>query len=148
MDAIHDWLVSLNLNEQVISATENFIGALAILAVAFLANFIAKKIILNVVTLGIRKSRIDWDDVFLDSGVFTRLSHIVPAIAINWLVPLLFGKSPEMLRFTHIAVNIYLIAIVLWVIDAILNAVLAIYERIGRARASAEGIHPGGKVGF
>lgn len=134
MEVYHNWLLGLNLGDSTIHVIESITGILLILLVSLLANLLAKKLILSMVTMVIRKSRVQWDDVFLDSGVFSRLSHIAPAIVINWLVPLFFSRDPEVLRFTHIAVNIYLISIVLWVIDAILNAVLTIYDRFERAK--------------
>jgi len=134
MELLHNWLLGLNLAESTIRWIESTTGILFIILVSFLANILARKIILSMVTMVIRKSRIQWDDVFLDSGVFARLSHIAPAIVINWLVPLLFADSSEFVRFAHIAVNIYLVTIVLWVIDAVLNAFLSIYDRHERAK--------------
>ena len=45
-------------------------------------KFIAKAVILKVVTRIVKKSKSQWDDIFLEQKVFRRLSHFAPALVI------------------------------------------------------------------
>jgi miniconductance mechanosensitive channel len=65
----------------------------------------------------------------LDSGVFTRLSHLAPALVINTFGPGVLGGTPRVLAGVHGAVTIYLIFIWLSVLFALLNAVQLISDK-------------------
>lgn len=58
---------------------------LIVLALAWLSNIIAKAIIKTIVIRVVRRTASVWDDIFLEQKVFTRLSHLAPALVI-WLM--------------------------------------------------------------
>ncbi len=103
------------------------ITILILLAIA--ANWVAKRIILRFVVAVIRRSATKWDDTFLQNGVFSRLSHIAPALVVDAFGAEVlgdtgvFGGAEGSLQAVNAAVNIYLIAIGVAVISALLNAV-------------------------
>lgn len=98
----------------------------ALLLLAFAANWVAKRIILRLLAALVRRSSTQWDDAFLKAGAFTRLSHLAPALVVDAFGAEVFGRSPETLQSLNAAVNIYLIAIVVVVLCACLNAITAI----------------------
>ena len=104
-------------------------GVLVVLILAWLGNFIAKRIILGAVDQIVKFTKSDWDDAFVESHVFTRLSHLVPAMIINAFGDDVLGKSPEVLSGVNSAVNIYLVFILISVFFAILNAIQIISEK-------------------
>ena len=50
--------------------------------VSWLANFVAKLIINHIVTKIVKRTTSQWDDIFLEQKVFTRISHLAPALVI------------------------------------------------------------------
>jgi|WetSurMetagenome_2_1015567.scaffolds.fasta_scaffold00877_6 miniconductance mechanosensitive channel len=63
-------------------------GAAIVVLVIFLAwlsNLIAKTLIRTVVIRIVKKTTSIWDDIFLEQKVFTRLSHLAPALVIWFL---------------------------------------------------------------
>ncbi len=117
-----------------VAATAVGLALLVILAIA--ANFVAKRIILRVVNALVKRTRFGWDDAFLEAGVFTRLSHLAPAIVINTFGPGALGDSPLVLSAVRGAVGIYLICIWLGVLFAVLNAA----HRISENRVQSKGV--------
>lgn len=109
------------------------IGALALLALAWVTNFVAKRIILRGISLVVKHTRAKWDDALLETGVFVRLSHLAPALAINALGDDIFGNSPKVLEGINAAVNVYLTLIVLGVLYALLDAIHLLAQRTGHA---------------
>jgi miniconductance mechanosensitive channel len=97
-------------------------------------NWISRTVILRVVQTVVRRTRSKRDDVFLDSGAFTRLSHILPALVVHFASPWLFGGHEAVLNVIRSGVTIYLIFIALFVLDGVLNAVHAILARTTRAQ--------------
>jgi miniconductance mechanosensitive channel len=129
LNAVNDWLVAQGLPlHQAVLVTMG-IGVVLLLALAWLANFVAKRVILQVVSTIVKFSSFKWDDALLESGVFTRLSHIAPAMAISFYGDDVLGQTPEMLSGVNAAVNIYLTLIWLAVFFGFLDAVAAIISR-------------------
>ncbi len=57
---------------------ETAAGIVALLAVAWLANFVARRYLVRLVERLTAKSAIDWDNVVAHHGVFRRLAHLIP----------------------------------------------------------------------
>ena len=134
LEAIRTWLDSWGVPEGQIDYLVIAFGIVVIVLVSFALNFLAKQILLRTVIAFIRRSKTKWDDVLIEHKVFTRLSHIAPAIAINWLAPIFFAENQDFVQALKMGVNIYLILIFVWVIDSLLNAVLDLYNRSEKAR--------------
>jgi miniconductance mechanosensitive channel len=110
------------------------IGLLVLAVLAWAANFVAKSIILRLVKAAVKRSRTDMDDAFVETGVFTRLSHLAPALVINTFAPGVLGRSELVLNGVNDAVSVYLICIWLGVLFAVLNAVQNIAEHKSRTK--------------
>jgi miniconductance mechanosensitive channel len=125
---IKDWLTTQGLSVADAALAGTVLGIVLLLILAWLGNFIAKRIILTAVTTIVKYTNFKWDDALLHSGVFTRLSHLAPAMAINAFGDDVLGNSPEVLAGVNAAVNIYLTFILLAVFFAVLDAIREITE--------------------
>lgn len=108
----------------------------ALIACAWLANVVAKRVILRLVTSIIQRTSLRWDDIFLQRGVFTRLSHLAPALVITLFGDDFFLREHIWAQTLRTAVNVYLVIILLLVIDAALDAVVDLYNQ----RSSMRGV--------
>lgn len=122
------WLQGLGLTEQVSRAIAVAAGVLAIALLAYLANLVAKQLLLRFVRLLAARTETKWDDIFVERNVFSRLSHLAPALVIYWLTPLDFPSYPTLIGVTQRLVAIYMIIVGLLAIDALLNAASDIYN--------------------
>lgn len=102
----------------------------AVLILSWLANLISKKVLLVVLTKVVRKTKNTYDDIFLDKGVFNRLSHLAPALVISICIPLLFPPElfPGLNRGASVCVSLYLYIVVGMFLSALVTAVGAILE--------------------
>ena len=108
---------------------------------SFIANLITKKIIIKIVEFVIKKSKNEYDDVFIKKNVFNHLSHIVPALIIYFAIPAAFPQETEnadmYLKFIQgikALTNIYMIIAVLIVMNSFLNALNDVYEIIAEKK--------------
>ena len=122
---IQGWLINTGVERQTAEHISYFVFAVFVLILCAAANFITKKIVITLVSKHIRKNRIDWDDLLLEAGVLRRLAHIVPVAIIRMFVEH-FGPYSG---FVRKGVSIYLTVVAVMVIDAVINAVDAIYRR-------------------
>ncbi len=99
-------------------------AALVLILLAFVANWLTKRILLAVVSGVIRRSPTHWDDVMLERGVFTRLSHIAPALIIYFGA----GAFPELQDTIQRISLVYMMLAGLSVGHAFLDGVEDIYR--------------------
>ena len=136
MEDLLNWLGELLLARGVPADTAAAValaaGITLLVILAWVANFVAKQLILRFVTAIVTRTKFVWDDAMLKAGVFTRLSHLAPAMAINAFGADALGGSPEVLAATNMAVSIYLTFIWLAVFFALLDAAHLVAERSGR----------------
>jgi len=122
---LENWLINHGISPGLAEAL-NWIGiAIAVVILALLANFIVKKILLAGITSVVKRSRTKWDDALVNRRVFTKLSHIAPALIIYYTAPI-FGDFQEYLQRLS---TVYMILVGLAVIYSFFNAVVDIYNR-------------------
>jgi len=124
VEIFRNWLIDIGVSE----APALYLGwvgiALAILILAYAANYIAKRFLLAGVSYFVKKTKTKWDDVLLKRKVFTRLSHFAPALII-YGTAYLFETAQG---FIERLAMIYMIFAGILVINAFLNAVVDIYR--------------------
>ncbi len=130
MDGLVEFL-QLNLQRAGLAPHDANLGArvlafVALIGLAWLVDLIAKRVILRAVSGLIRRSSATWDDAMLAAGVFTRLSHLAPALVFHVFGGDILGETPAMHALLDTFVTIYLVVIGLSVGSAILNGAQAI----------------------
>ncbi len=125
---------SLGLGEQLVFAASRLTVVVAILLLAVAGNLVGKLIMKSVVRRLVRRTKTQWDDAIYDRGVLNRLSHLVPAVVIYVLSPLIFPETAIVADIiTRLAIA-YMIAVAVLVIDAGLEAGNDIYNSFERSR--------------
>ncbi len=130
LQQIEDWLIGHGVGANNAYILSFIVLAVAVVILAVIANYIAKRILLSIVQFYVKKSSTQWDDALLKRRVFQRFSHIAPAIVI-YVSASLFPTIREAIE--RIAV-IYMILVAVFVYDAFLNAVHDIYSTYGISR--------------
>lgn len=98
-----------------------------ILAIAFLGDAICRHVILTVVTRLVKKTKATWDDIVFDRKVLTHVSHLVAPILLYILLPLAI-TNVGLLGFIQRICMIYIIAVFLKFISALLTALFLVYS--------------------
>jgi miniconductance mechanosensitive channel len=127
-------LVDAGLSFSLASLLSTIVVLLSIAILSWLSNIIAKAIILKVVTRIVKKSKTQWDDIFLEQKVFTRLSHFAPVLVIwfmsGWaLKPYLFW-----LTLIHNLTYIYMLSVGMIVINSFIESWHQIYQLLPIAK--------------
>lgn len=130
----HDWLLRQGIAAETATTLATGAGLTLLFVLAWLVNLIAKRIILRAVTGLAARTAYTWDDALVEAGVFTRLSHIAPALVFNLFGDDVLGDAPEIKAWIDGCVTVYLIAIGLAVFSALLNALFAVSQRTEAGR--------------
>lgn len=132
---INIWLSSvfedLSVPSELIKPLVAVIDIVIVVALIILLNWLAKRIILTAVDKLIRKTKIIWDDIFLENKVFDNIAYIVPVISVDYLVPLFFGRYPD---FINIIDKITDLAFV-WVIVNVFTSIITSLTLVSKGKS-------------
>ena len=107
----------------------NLLGALVLFVVSWLAYLLVRRVVLRAIRFLLIKSDNDWGNVLVENKVFSRLTNIVPALVVHVLSPVVFDKLASLVAFIQGASKVYLVAALLFTLQALLSSVLGVYQR-------------------
>jgi miniconductance mechanosensitive channel len=128
------WLKDILIETGMSTWMASFLGILVILfSIAFISwigNIIAKAVILKVVTRIVKNSKTQWDDIFLEQKVFTRLSHFAPALIIWFMTGWALKSYITLLGLIHNLTYIYMLCIGMIVMNSFIESWHRIYQML------------------
>ena len=124
---LEEHLIAANVPDEAAVILVRIVGIVSVLVLAWLANWIAKRIIIRALRHVAIRSRTSRDDVLVRHRVFLRLSHFAPAVVIYLMAPMVFVDKTAVTVMQGIA-QIYMVLMGWFVIDALLNAAVEIYR--------------------
>lgn len=127
VDYLKGLLVQWGVSEYFADIFKMTIVILAIIVLAWIANFIAKRIILGILHTLVKKSKTTWDDIIFERKVFNRLSFIAPAAVIYHTSKLPLAGFPGFLGLIQNLCLVYMAIVSLMVLLAFVDALHEIY---------------------
>ncbi|HRN16547.1 MAG TPA: mechanosensitive ion channel, partial [Xylanibacter oryzae] len=95
---------------QMVPVTRHILLAVVAILLAWISDFLCRKIFVPIIVKLTKKSDAKWDDVLLNKTVLFSACHIIPAIVIWKLLPMVFYQFPVvealLKRFTSIYITI------------------------------------------
>jgi len=127
LELIENWLVEQNLGATAALVLARIIAYFFVISLSVLANFVAKRLIVSVVKSLVSRSRTSWDDALVQRRVFSKLSHLAPALVLYTGMPLALEGYGLLTSLHSSAALIYMILVAVLVVDSLFNAVHDIY---------------------
>jgi len=128
------WLKELFIQEGLSYSLSAFLSTVALVVIviilSWLSNFIAKTVILTIITRIVKNTTATWDDVFLEQKVFSRLSHLAPAFVIWSMAGWALKSYPVWLVAVHKLAYIYMVIIGTVVVISFIEAWHIIYNTL------------------
>ena len=112
----------------------DYAAVLALLFTAWLAYFLASKVLLVALRSLAKRSVQTWDDALINNRVGQRLTQLLPAFVVYSGIELLPNISAEVEAFVRNLTSAYMIVVVAITVVAVLNAINDIYETNPQAR--------------
>ena len=97
---------------------------------SWVANYIAKFVINTIVTRIVKRTTSQWDDIFLEQKVFTRLSHLAPALVIWFMAAWALKAYPGWLIAVHKMAYIYMVVAGMMVLLSFIEGWHQIYNTL------------------
>jgi miniconductance mechanosensitive channel len=127
---IKEFFIQSGLSYSLSSFLSTITLVIIVTVLSWVANFIAKFIINTVVTRIVKRTTSQWDDIFLEQKVFTRLSHLAPALVIWFMAGWALKAYPVWLIIVHKIAYIYMVVAAMMVSLAFVDAWHQIYNSL------------------
>jgi miniconductance mechanosensitive channel len=124
---LKDLFIDLGLGFKTASIMSTTGLVVIVIFLAWLSNVILKAIIKTIVIKVVKKTTSIWDDIFLEQKVFTRLSHLAPALVIWFLVNWALGDYPLLVLAVRRLTYAYMLVIGAVVINSFIESWYRIY---------------------
>lgn len=117
----YQWLLDLGLAENIADGVQFLLELIVLVLLCYLADKIAKKIFVRIVSVLVKRTKFTWDDVLLEKKVFDRLAHLAPALVVQATAGYVFIDFKDFIPFIIRLADAYMIAIGLMVTISIFN---------------------------
>lgn len=131
-----DWLISvfkkfalqLQISEYYATIVSESIAFISLFAIALTLYYITWYIIKRTLFQFIKKSKTNIDDILIKNKVIARASLFVPSLIIDKFVAQSLPSFPDVFVFVQDLIDIYVIFIFAFLLDAIINSVNDLYN--------------------
>ncbi|UJF36044.1 mechanosensitive ion channel family protein [Paenibacillus hexagrammi] len=124
MEFVNNLLLDWGMGTVLSVILSYLIMVLVMCVICILANYVTKKVVLNVISHFITKNKFKWDKVILEKKVFHKLSHVVPSVIIYYFS----SAFPDYQHLLQKGAVTYMLVVGISVIDSLLDAVNEIYK--------------------
>lgn len=130
INAFQNWMMDMGLSAGMADNLKVIVVVLIILLLSFIADIIAKHFIIKIISKIVNRSKNKWDDIILERKVFNRLAHFAPALVIHFSINFTLAGYPNLIKFLHTIIYIYMTVIGTVVINLFLKALNEIYQHL------------------
>jgi len=131
---ILEHLTALGLSDFAANVVRIIILLAIMIIVSWLADYIAKRIIVSILDRFFKKTKSKYDDYLVKRKVFHKLAHIAPALVVLFMIGVVFNDFPRFSTFLTSVVFVYIVFVVVASISSFLRAVDDIYNTFDFAR--------------
>lgn len=128
LELLTDWIRNNGLSFATSTILARALIFVLIIILSLAAYLFTKHFILKGLTAVIRRTETQWDDIILKEKVFNRFAHLAPAMVIYVFISIPFAGYDWYIMLINGFVLIFMIAMGVSALDALLNAFLAIYS--------------------
>lgn len=127
MENIKIWVENLismmGIKGDMIPITRHILLVLVAILLAAIAGLLCRKILVPIIMRITAKTEAKWDDVLFNKKVLMSACHIVPAIVIWWLLPLVFFQFPVVKELLTRITAIYIVVMSVKTVLVFLSAI-------------------------
>ncbi|WP_028975367.1 mechanosensitive ion channel family protein [Spirochaeta cellobiosiphila] len=127
-ETIEQFLQNLGFTTQMTQLAIKTALGLLLLVFMFILDFISKAFINKGLSSFVKKTKNTWDDMILESGVLTRLSHIIPALVLYSGIGLILDSDNLWTDIIQKASMVYILLMIARVISRVLDVIQNIYK--------------------
>lgn len=118
-DALLDWLGASSAQHD---GWDRWVAFVLVLVLVVVFDFLCRLILVRGVRRLVLRTRVKWDDELFSTAVLNRLCHILSAILLAFVLPVVFEGQSEAREIVMRLMEVYLVITVLRFVNALLSA--------------------------
>lgn len=134
LDFFQNWLHGHGIDQNQTYYLAHLLAGIAMLVLAVVANFVAKRYVLAGLTYLIEKTKSQWDDAILQQKTLSYMANLAPAIVIYVLTPVALDGLDFLIMLVRGVLQIYMVVMVALALDSLLNTFEIVYEDFSVSR--------------
>ncbi len=103
-----------------------FAAFVLVLLIAFAFDFVVRLLFVNAARRIVRKTRVAWDDELFNGRVIAAACHVLTAVLLTVVLPVVFEDRDEVRGIVLKAMQIFLVATIFWLVNTSLHAAFRI----------------------
>lgn len=131
---IYDYLIDLGLSVTYAKYINMMVLLVALLVIAFLVDYIIKKIIINLFTQFTIKTKTKFDNFLVTNKVPQNVAHIIPLIFGLEFIPIVFADFPYFENMVEKGFKVFAIILTLWIARSVLQALKDFFKTLPRLK--------------
>ncbi|WP_397299686.1 mechanosensitive ion channel family protein [Nonlabens ulvanivorans] len=131
---IYDYLVETGMTAVYAKYLNLLILLVALLVIAFLVDYIIKKIFIKLFTQFTVKTKTNFDNFLVSNKVPQNIAHIIPLIFGLEFIPIVFQDFPYFENMVEKGFKVFAIILTLWIVRSLLNALKDYFKTLPRLR--------------
>ena len=128
MESLKQWIRGTGAEESAVAMLAAAVACLTVVAIAIAAYYLTRAVVIRLLKAAVARTDTRWDNELADAGVFTRLSHLVPALVLQQGSRQALADYPDALSALDPVISAYLVLTGLLVVNALLNAIQSIWD--------------------
>lgn len=132
----HEYLSSLGIGDEYSKYLISGLWMVFTLLITWLTNKLTKSYLLRFIEKLVRKTKSQYDDLLIKRHVLRRLSNVIPALLLYYMLPVIFQPFTEndITELLQKIVSSTILVIILWSFSALLGVVNDIYNTFSYAK--------------
>ncbi len=118
---IESLLSNLGVSAEWVSFCRLLLFIFALTIIAAIAFWVTKKIIITFLYKAFKKTSFKWDDLIVETNALNNIAHIVPAIFVLIMAPVIFSDFETILPYITKLTNVYIIIVGMTVVFAVMK---------------------------
>lgn len=127
-----NWMMEWGFSNWSINAVILSMDIVLLTLASLVAAWVSRKIFLRIIKSIIIRSKNKYDDVLLEKRVFDQLAYIVPAIAVQYVAPLVFTYFPQITVVVDRLATLFIIIVLMISLQRLFKALGAVGETMKR----------------
>jgi miniconductance mechanosensitive channel len=131
---LYDYLVKTGMSPITAKYLNMIVLLLMLLIVAFLVDFLIRKIIVNLFKKFTLKSKTNFDDLLVKNKAPKSIAHIIPLIVVLEFIPFVFKDFPYFENIVEKGLQVFAIILTLWIVRSLLNTLKDYFKTLDRLK--------------
>lgn len=120
---LYDYLITTELSETAATYINMFALLTGILIIAFLIDFIIRKIIVQLFTQFSAKTKTNFDNLLVKNKAPRNIAHIIPLIFTLEFTPIIFVDFAYVENIVQKGLQVFTIILILWIVRSLLRTI-------------------------